>query len=58
MAVRKGHFGCLGELPLKINRHDSSLSTLVEVSFPPPFCLRLAYSYSYAYAYAYVVDLQ
>ena len=47
MAVRKGHCGCLGEL-LKINGHNSSLSTTCWGFFPPLF----------AYAYAYVIDLQ
>jgi len=45
MAVRKGHFGCLGETST-----TPPLQRLVEVSsFPPP---------AYTYAYAYVVDLQ
>ena len=42
MAVRKGHFGCLGETP--------PFQRLVEVSFFPLF--------AYSYTYAYVVDLQ
>ena len=45
MAVRKGHFGCLGETST-----TPPFQRLVEVSSSPPP--------AYTYAYAYVVDLQ
>ena len=48
MAVRKDHFGCLGELSWRLT---GTLST-TEVSFLTLF------AHAYACAYAYVVDLQ